>query len=238
MTQFDPFVANARGERFNRLMTLELTAPKRQILDILKLEGSLAATELAARLELTPTGVRQHLAALAEADLVEFDESRGRVGRPARKWRLARGARIDAHFPDGHADLAKWLLSCLGEASDEAMLDEVLRIRMEHQAVVYRAELDGLPSLRQRIERLAAIRTREGYMAEVASDPGGSLLLIENHCPIASAASLCEQLCVSERNLFEIALGHGVDVERTEYRLAGDRRCVYRITQPATAASQ
>lgn len=65
-------------------------------------------------------------------------------------------------------------------------------------------------------------------MAAVETD-GDALLLIENHCPICAAATLCQGLCTTELELFRDVLGPDVQVERTEYLLDGDRRCVYRI---------
>ena len=44
------------------------------------------------------------------------------------------------------------------------------------------------PRLLPRAVLLAEQRAEEGYMAEVKRHPDGSLLLIENHCPICVAA--------------------------------------------------
>ena len=57
----------------------------------------------------------------------------------------------------------------------------------------------------------------------------GSLLLLEHHCPVCEAASVCQGLCRSELELFQAALGDDVEVERVQHLLSGDQRCAYRI---------
>jgi predicted ArsR family transcriptional regulator len=65
-------------------------------------------------------------------------------------------------------------------------------------------------------------------MAEARSD-GRDWLLIENHCPICSAAKACTGLCANELKVFADVLGKGATVTREEHILAGARRCVYRV---------
>jgi len=55
-------------------------------------------------------------------------------------------------------------------------------------------------------------------------------LFIENHCPICAAANSCQGLCLSELELFQSVLGPAAHIERTEHIIAGNRRCVYRIS--------
>ena len=85
-------------------------------------------------------------------------------------------------------------------------------------------------SLAERAKLLAEQRAEEGYMADVKRQSDGSLLLVENHCPICVAARACQGFCRSELNLFREVLGSDAKVEREEHILAGARRCAYRIT--------
>ena len=90
-------------------------------------------------------------------------------------------------------------------------------------------ELAGAADLGERVARLAAARTREGYMAESWAE-GDEYVLAENHCPICSAATECQGFCRAELETFREVLGPGVEVERGEHILGGSRRCVYNIT--------
>ena len=65
--------------------------------------------------------------------------------------------------------------------------------------------------------------------SSVASGGDGSLLLVENHCPICVAAKACQGFCRSELALFRETLGKDVSVVRDEHIVSGARRCVYRI---------
>ena len=65
--------------------------------------------------------------------------------------------------------------------------------------------------------------------AKAAAGPDG-FTFVENHCPICAAATACQGFCATEIELFQAALGPGVDVSRTEHIINGERRCAYRIT--------
>jgi predicted ArsR family transcriptional regulator len=75
-------------------------------------------------------------------------------------------------------------------------------------------------------------------MAESKKNRDGSYVLIENHCSIRSAAEACVGLCERELDLFRSILGTGVEVEREEHIVSGDRRCVYRIRSESHAGER
>lgn len=209
-----------------------LTDAKRRIIDRLKRADTATAPELASEFGLTDTAVRQHLEALEENGLVERAPSpppSGR-GRPAVRWQLTPLA--GELFPDRHAELTVELIGSIREALGEDGLDKVLAARAAGQLAAYRKALPGqaTASVRVRVRRLADVRSAEGYLAEVRDAADGSLLLIEHHCPVCDAASVCQGLCRAELELFRAALGDGVSVERVQHLLSGDQRCAYRIT--------
>jgi predicted ArsR family transcriptional regulator len=84
-------------------------------------------------------------------------------------------------------------------------------------------------SLRTKLNKLAEIRDEEGCIAEVLEAEDGTPLLVENHCPICSAASMCSDLCRAELEVFQRVLGESVRIEREEHILSGARRCAYRV---------
>lgn len=207
-----------------------LPAGRAAVLDLLKREGPLSADELAADLAVTPVAVRQHLAALEADGLVAAAPAETKPksrGRPLTRWQASEAA--DAHFPDSHSLLAVDLLGQMKKAFGEDGLDRLLALRTKDQAKLYGAAMDGAKSLKARLEALARIREREGYMPELKRE-GRDWLFVENHCPICSAAKLCQGLCREELALFRRLLGPGTHVERTDHILAGARRCAYRIS--------
>lgn len=205
---------------------------RRAILDLLKQEGPQDSTALAARLSVSTMAVRQHLYDLERGRLVTYEQEARPLGRPAKVWRLTPAA--NRFFPDGHADLTLSLVDAMKQAFGSRGLERLLAARARQQAAAYRKRVPGRATLRRRLEALARVRTEEGYMAEVRSLPDGALALVENHCPICSAARACAGLCGAELDVFREVLGRGVRVERTEHILSGARRCAYRVTVSAS----
>ncbi len=200
----------------------------------LKTRGAQTAAQLAERLDVTPMAVRQHLAVLEEEGLVDHTARKRRVGRPARVWRLTPQA--SERFPDTHADLTVELLSAMREVFGEEGVDRLIHARSLKQRAAYRSRLPGPDApLPERVAALSALRRDEGYMADFSEEADGSFLLVENHCPICAAATLCQGFCRDELELFREALGPDAEVERSEHLLAGARRCAYRITRASGA---
>ncbi len=198
-------------------------------MDLLKREGAQSAQRLAAALDVSAMAVRQHLYALEGQKMATFTEVPRPRGRPEKQWQLTSGAA--SFFPDGHANLTVELIGAMGEAFGGSGLKQLLAVRARQQLEHYREHLSPYKSLRRRLDRLAEMRTQEGYMAEVLTEPDGSLLFVENHCPICTAAASCTGLCGAELDVFRGVLGDLADVDRCEHILDGDRRCAYRVRQ-------
>lgn len=198
-----------------------------RILHLLKTTGPRESTELAASLGVSAMAVRQHLYEFQKKGLVDFDESPRPMGRPAKIWKLTENA--DQFFPDRYQDLLVNLIKSIEINLGEESLAKLLRHRAENQIAEYSGELGPISSLRKKIARLATIRSREGYMADVEEAAAGGYLLVENHCPICRAAQVCSDLCASELEVFRKSLGEAIEVDRVEHILSNERRCVYHI---------
>ncbi len=202
------------------------TKTRRRIVKLLKTEGAMDSASLAARLQVTAMAVRQHLYALQQEKLVSAEERPVPLGRPAKFWKLTKDA--DRLFPDAYAELNAALMTSVQDAFGPEGMARLLDARVARQRAEYGERITASAPLGKKVQQLAKIRADEGYMAEVKRD-GAAFLLIENHCPICAAATVCQGFCASELDLFRSALGPGVAVERSEHIVAGDRRCVYRI---------
>lgn len=200
---------------------------RRAIINLLKQEGAMDSQQLSDRLGVSAMAVRQHLYALQDEQIVTYKEEARTMGRPAKLWHLTPAA--DRLFPDGYAELTLSLIDSVKEAFGDDGLERLLDVKTRHQIDNYEKEISSRKSLEKRLETLAKIRTDEGYMAEVESLDDGSFLLIENHCPICTAAKACTGLCARELEVFQTVLGKDVAIERSEHILSGSRRCVYRV---------
>jgi predicted ArsR family transcriptional regulator len=201
---------------------------RRAIIKILKTQGPLDSAQIANQLKLTAMAVRQHLYALQNEGHVEHEERPVPIGRPAKHWQLTRAA--DQFFPEAYAELNVALIDALRDTFGEEGLEKVLVSRCAQQRKDYAKRIKPTDSLDKKLKELARVRTEEGYMAEVRREKNGSYLLVENHCPICAAANACQGFCSTELDLFRSVLGPGVDVEREEHIVSGDRRCAYRVT--------
>ncbi|MGM5054114.1 MULTISPECIES: helix-turn-helix transcriptional regulator [Rhizobium] len=201
-------------------------SPANRILILIKTDGPQLAAAIGDALGISGEAARQQLSKMAEEGLVEpvTVAAAGR-GRPRQLWHLT--ASGNRQFPDGHAELTANLLGTLVEQLGAAALDTVISAREAETLQRYRQELGEAHDLASRIEGLAGIRTREGYMADHWQEADGSFMLVENHCPICAAATACAGFCRSELETFRAVLG--ADIERSEHILAGARRCAYRI---------
>ena len=204
--------------------------PGDRILLALKTRGPLSTAELAKALGVTGEAARQQLVRLEADGLVEGRRERGGVGRPRQSWWLT--ALAQERFPDTHPELTVQLIQTIERTLGAPALDRVIDARQEAQRKLYREALGGARTLGERLGRLAAVRSAEGYMATVRK-AGDGFLLIENHCPICAAARACQGFCRSELELFREVLGEGVELERVEHLLAGGRRCAYRVRRTA-----
>jgi len=198
-----------------------------KLLMLLKTRGPQQAADAGTVLGTTGEAARQQFVKMAKEGLVEaVSESRG-VGRPVQMWQLT--AAGHGRFPDAHADLTVQLLQTIRSQLGEKAIDLLISTRENDTRVQYLQALEDSKDLAERVERLAEIRTREGYMAEWQQQTDQSFLLIENHCPICAAATLCQGFCRAELNLFQEVLG--AKVIRQEHILGDARRCAYLITQ-------
>ena len=206
-----------------------LTDAKRRVVDLLKRRGTATASTLAKALGLTRMAVHQHLQTLETQGWVTSRNAppKGR-GRPAMLWQLSDVGGREL-FPDTHAELSVGLIDAARQAFGEEGLDRLIAVRSEQQVAAYRQRLAPVADLGQRVQRLAAQRSAEGYMAEAVQEDASTWLLIEHHCPICEAAKRCVGICAAELSVFRRALGDDVEVERTRHLLAEDDRCAYRI---------
>jgi predicted ArsR family transcriptional regulator len=199
-----------------------------RILFFIKTRGPASTATLAQALDMTPEAARQQVQKLTASGLIEGrQEASAGVGRPRQVWALTEAG--NSRFPDAHAQLTVQLIGSIRQLFGEAGLDRLIGQREVESRAAY-AALCTAKTLPRRLEQLAAVRTREGYMARTERD-GRDWLLIEDHCPICAAARSCQGFCRAELQLFQEVIGTGATVVREEHLLAGARRCVYRVSE-------
>ncbi|SAL19416.1 hypothetical protein AWB69_01200 [Caballeronia udeis] len=197
-----------------------------RILFFIKTKGQASTATLAQAFDMTPEAARQQVQKLAASGLIEGQqEAIAGVGRPRQNWALTEAG--NRRFPDTHAQLTVQLIGSIRQIFGEDGMDRLIAQREADSRALYAAARAGR-TLPERLKRLAALRTDEGYMARVERD-GHDWLLIEDHCPICAAARTCQGFCRSELRLFQEVAGDDAAATREQHLLAGGHRCVYRI---------
>ena len=201
--------------------------PAERLLMALKMHGALSAAALGSMLGISGEAVRQQMLRLSAEGLVEARSTVAGVGRPTQLWALT--GLGQARFPDTHAALTVQLLDIVRAELGEAALDTIIAAREAQTSRAYEAAVAPAADLKSRVAMLTDLRTREGYMAAWSELEDGTLLLVENHCPICAAATACQGFCRAELDVFRSVLGPEVAVERHEHIVTGGRRCSYTI---------
>lgn len=207
------------------------TKTRKAILENLKEHGAQTAPRLARRLSLTPMAIRLHLYDLAAEELLTFSERKSLRGRPAKYWTLTDKAQHI--FPDAHQTLAVDIINSISQTLGQKGLESIIITHSQNQLAGYKQQMADKQILEERLQTLAEIRTKEGYMAGV-KQVENEWLFYENHCPICSAVRTCTKLCANELWVFQELLGSDVQIKREEHILAGARRCLYKITPART----
>lgn len=213
----------------NYFDNLNLSQAVDKVLFCIKTKGPISTAVIAKDLAMTGEAARQHLQKLTSLGLVEGVQcaSQTGAGRPRQNWILTELGH--QRFPDTHAQLALQLIDSVRNIFGNEGLEKMISQREGEIKTKYLSRCKSLPFV-ERLQELAEIRSEEGYMTHVEQE-GDSWLFIENHCPICAAATVCQNFCRSELQLFREIMGQDVTVEREQYLLDGAGRCVYRVQQ-------
>lgn len=202
---------------------------RRAVLYAVRRRGDATADQVAAQLEMTVSGARQHLSALVDQGLLEARGSTEPRTSPGRRPLVyAVTTTGDAVFPKAYGELTNELLDFLSE-DEPATVDRLFERRREVRIAGARARLEGLPTLEARVAELAAVLDRDGYLAHWEPLPDGAgFRLVEHNCAIWAVASRYGQACTSELDFIRAVLPEA-HVERTQHLVEGARRCAYEI---------
>jgi DeoR family suf operon transcriptional repressor len=209
-------------------MMMGTQSVRRSILEQLKLTAVLTVSELAERLGVTASAVRQQIAFLEADGLLEYEDEKGRRGRPQRHYRLSPAG--DEQFARTYASLAESLLESMQARLGPEAVDAAFEGRREQMEAELRP-LIRAGDLRSRVAQFAEAMAARGYMPSVAEDADG-LTFSWYNCPVARVARQFAQPCAQEIRLIESLLGERVVRETCIAR--GDSACRYRLAPETT----
>lgn len=199
---------------------------RERAVDLLKTSGPQSLSSLSTAFEVTVEGARFQMLKLEKEGMVVSSKAVTGRGRPQQLWSLTNAGQ--SRFPDMHAALSIRLMEVMKETLGEQMLSKIITANGEKGTSKYLLLLEGVTDLEQRITRFVAIRSSEGYMAQLIKDEEG-FIFIENHCPIGAAAHANPGICHAEFKTLQTVIGEQVPIKRIEFIIDGGRRCAYRI---------
>ncbi|MFN3337825.1 MAG: helix-turn-helix transcriptional regulator [Thermomicrobium sp.] len=209
-------------------ITPDRPSTREQLLTLLKKSEGLTADQLARMLGITSMAVRKHLTALERDGLVTASLLRRKIGRPARLYRLS--AQADALFPQQYDAMLTDVLRDLAALDGPAKVDLLLRRRIERAGQMLARELEGTPTLRERVRKLAETLDALGYYTTWEQLDGETFRLCQYHCPIRQVAANFPTICDAEAELYRALLR--ADIERRCLLASGDPCCSYLIRAP------
>ncbi len=217
-------------------MVLPVEAPspaerrtRERVLAAVTLDGPVSASELGARLGLTPAAVRRHLDNLAEQGAVREHDPVGSVprgrGRPARRWVISAAGHdvLTSGYGLLAAEALRFIDATVGPEAVAAFAAE----RFAGRERAYAVELAGVGTDPQaRAEALVGALSRDGFAATArplgTPEPTG-IQLCQGHCPVKHVAEEFPQLCQAETDAFSRLLG--VHVQRLSTLARGQHVC-------------
>jgi len=211
----------------------------RELLDLIRRRGPLTIAEMTAGLGVTGTAIRNRLARLLGAGLIERRTEHQERGRPRHTYEAS--VEAQKRLGQNYTDLALVLWDEMMSAVGDRKLRRLLFTRVtERLAEIYRSQLHG-QEWEGRLVQLTHVLHGRGVEAEVANDSGGAMPVLRQHtCPYYELAEVDPAICALERKMFEKVLGRSLRL--SQCRLDGDRFCDFQakpdpitLTGPARA---
>ena len=209
-----------------------LPAGRRVVLYGVRRLDDATVDEVAELLDMTVSGARQHLVALADQGLVEATEvprAAGERGRPRLTYRVTELG--DALFPKAYGALTNELLGYLDD-EDGSVVDRIFCRRRDER--IHRAAVRVAPraTLGAKVREVAAILDEDGYLATAERVGTGCYRIVEHNCAIAAVARRYGQACSSEIDFLRAVLP-ATSIERVRHMVAGDAHCAYEVRSDA-----
>jgi len=202
-----------------------LSPTQRRVLASLKRSGDATAEELADTLEISSSGVRQHLRALRSAGYITASQDRGQPGRPADRYQATDLA--EPLFATTDASVSLELLRDI-EAEDPEMVNRVFQRRRRRLVEAAGGELTG-KTIAERVDLLTTMLDQQGYLADFDQSDDTHYRINLHSCPMWSVATHYSQTCTSELE-FMRDLMPDATVNRVTHKTAGAHTCTYEVS--------
>ncbi len=205
---------------------------RREIIDILKRNGTATVEELSEQLEINSVTVRHHLDVLRSEGLVGEPVVRHRTqsGRPQHVFALT--PKAAEFFPRNYEGLADLMLTEMKANLDNRQINVIFE-GVAARLVAEAPRPDPNEPMDVRAQKAVEFLNRKGYVAHWEQRADGILLHTCN-CPYDGLANGNPELCSLDLQLMVSLMG--IQLERVCHIAKGDPSCDYLITtMPSTS---
>ncbi|EOV9528309.1 helix-turn-helix transcriptional regulator [Bacillus cytotoxicus] len=206
----------------------ETRTTKEEIVQLLKINGEHTVAELAKSLDITEMAVRRHLSKLEKEQLIDSKMVRQHVGRPTYLYGLSKKG--EDTFPKEYKQFAIDMLKDLASSGNEELLRQILKARTNRMKEHLQKRVNGKGNLAYKLQEVAAIQEKNGYMVQVEQEDEQSFILKKQNCPLMAIAEKFPQLCEDEKDMYK-QLFSEADVRILTNMCDGDCNCSYQIQE-------
>jgi len=205
-----------------------LTGSKKELIDLIKRNGTISIDEAVEKTDLAKTTLREHFLQLERDGYVERDYIRSGPGRPCLQFQITQKG--NSLFPSSESALIKELLNYLKSKGEEETIKEFFEGFWEERLDKAQKRMDEITksSIKSRVEMLVQMLEEEGFMPEFDLDAQKRELTIkECNCPFSEVIKETRLPCKLEALFFKRLFNE--KAERTTYIAEGDYACSYQI---------
>jgi DeoR family transcriptional regulator, suf operon transcriptional repressor len=192
-----------------------------RLLDLLRQNGAMSISQLAAATSVTATAVRQRLSRLMGQGLVERETARAGRGRPSHRYSLTEKARRQAG--NNYGDLAIMLWGEIRSVKDPEIRRGLFQRVASAMARFYANRIKGA-TLTAKMESLKELFAERRVPMEVVSNGELPVLTVVD-CPYPELAEKDRGICAVEKMLFAELLASPLRL--SQCRLEGHSCCQF-----------
>lgn len=207
---------------------------RRELLQLIKRQGSVSVDEAMDALEMARTTVRDHLLQLMEKGLLDRTAVREGRGRPSHRYTMSRRAAM--LFPSRDGELMGRLVQFLYDNGAEDLVETFFEDYWEARTHAVKRRLQEVDSddRDRQLEVLQSILEDEGFMPDVSRDEN-RVTIRECNCPFPETVKKTKIPCRLERAFFEAVLE--TELARVSYIPEGNPACTYEIDEEEVSAA-
>ncbi len=204
------------------------TGSKKQLLDLIKRNGTLSIDEAVEHTELAKTTLREHFLQLERDGYIQREYVRSGPGRPSLEYQMTRKGH--SLFPSYESTMIKELIRYLKSRNQEDVVENFFREFWEKRLASARRRMEEVPDddFESRMEKLQQMLEEEGFMPEFSfNEENHSATIKECNCPFSEVVKETRLPCKLEAMFYKKLFNE--NVERTAHLAEGDYSCTYDI---------